>query len=87
MLQADDESLDSRRHAIYFRSQYCHLNIALLPAMTRGLYVSVSIYVQIHTYTEQANVVVVHNVHNPLERNAQTHVTRHRVLRTGISFS
>ena len=22
MLQADDESLDSRRHAIYFRSQY-----------------------------------------------------------------
>ena len=26
MLQADDESLDSRRHVIYFRSQYIHIH-------------------------------------------------------------
>ena len=38
MLQADEESLDSRRHVIYFRSQYIHIHTYIC------IYVFVSIY-------------------------------------------
>ena len=38
MLQADEESLDSRRHVIYFRSQYIHIHTYIC------IYLFVSIY-------------------------------------------